>query len=236
MSSNPKQIGVGAVVQKVTHPLHSAFGRTLMDHFVSCYVLAKQWGNSPAVQEAAIFHALYQRGDGMRAVDFDEFRPILQEKLGKDVEELIYLFPSAHKSALLKDGILCAPVGGDLEIPNVLEGGTVTIPEKLRPALVELEVINSHDQHVLENSDPVHNLWTFFQHAPALEIMSDGAKETIIEFKKRALGASCKDIVAWHEGRFASAGQEPPQVWKDHIELFKEGESSRSGAKTGSSG
>ena len=27
-----EELGVGAVVQKVTHPLHSAFGRTLYDH------------------------------------------------------------------------------------------------------------------------------------------------------------------------------------------------------------
>ena len=35
------ELGVGAVVQKVTHPLHSAFGRTLYDHFVSCYLISK---------------------------------------------------------------------------------------------------------------------------------------------------------------------------------------------------
>lgn len=39
------ELGVGAVVQKVTHPLHSAFGRTLYDHFVSCYLISKEWGN-----------------------------------------------------------------------------------------------------------------------------------------------------------------------------------------------
>merc|ERR1711971_601373 len=84
-----EEIGVGAVVQKVTHPLHSGFGRTLLDHFVSCYILAEKWGNSKTVQDAAIFHALYQRGDGMRAVDMDEYRPYLKEKLGEDVEQLI---------------------------------------------------------------------------------------------------------------------------------------------------
>ncbi len=39
------ELGVGAVVQKVTHPLHSAFGRTLYDHFVSCHLISKEWGN-----------------------------------------------------------------------------------------------------------------------------------------------------------------------------------------------
>merc|ERR1711957_936438 len=68
-----------------------------------------------------------------------------------------------------------------------------------------------------------NNLWTFYQHTPALSLMSDKAKETVIEFKKRALGATCADVVTWHEGRFQSAGQEIPEVWQKHIELFKEG-------------
>ena len=218
-----EQLNVSNVEQVVTHPLHSDFGRTLYDHFVSCYVLAKEWGNSKTVCDAALFHAVYQRGDGMRAVDFEEYRPKLQEKLGKDVEELIYLFPSSHKSCLLEDGLLMAPVGGDLEVPNVLEGGTVTIPERLRPALVELEVINSHDQHVLENSDAVANLWKFYQHATVLSIMSDGAKGAVMEYLKRSLGASTADILAWHEGRFASAGGEIPALWQKHLELFRKG-------------
>jgi len=117
------ELGVGAVVQKVTHPLHSAFGRTLYDHFVSCYLISKEWGNPEFVAVANLFHALYQRGDGMRAVDFTEYRPKLQEKLGRDVEQLIYLFPSAHKSALLATGILMAPVGDDIEVAKCLGGG-----------------------------------------------------------------------------------------------------------------
>ena len=169
------------------------------------------------------FRLVYQRGDGMRAVDFNEYRPYLQEKMGKDVEEYVYLFPSAHKSALLHDGLLHAPLGGDIQVPNVLEGGLVTIPEALRPGLVELEVINSHDQNVLENNDPVQNLWSFYNHATVLPIMSDAAKETVIEFRKRAVGATCQDVVDWHRGRFADAGQEVPENWEKHLEMFEVG-------------
>lgn len=215
------ELGVGAVVQKVTHPLHSAFGRTLYDHFVSCYLISKEWGNPEFVAVANLFHALYQRGDGMRAVDFNEYRPKLQEKLGKDVEQLIYLFPSAHKSALLSTGILMAPVGDDIEVPNVLEGGMVTIPKELRPYLVDMEVINSHDQHVLENSNPVHNLWSFYQHATVLPIMSNGARESIIEYQKRGAGATVVDVLAWHESRFAESGKEIPELWQKHLDLFR---------------
>ena len=216
-----EELGVGGVAQEVTHPLHSAFGRTLYDHFVSCYLISKEWGSPEFVSVANLFHALYQRGDGMRAVDFNEYRPKLQEKLGKDVEQLIYLFPSAHKSALLADGLLMAPVGEDIQVPNVLEGGLVTITKELRPHLVEMEVINSHDQHVLENSNPIHNLWSFYQHATVLKIMSEGAREAIIEYQKRAAGASVADILEWHEGRFSEAGKETPDLWKQHLELFR---------------
>lgn len=209
------ELAVDNVEQKVTHPLHSAFGRTLYDHFLSSYILAKAWGNPQHVCDAAIFHALYQRGDGMRAVDFKEFRPKLQDKLGEDVEELIYLFPSAHKSALLPDGLLNGDVGGDLIVPNVLEGGMVTIPERLRAALVELEVINSHDQNILENCNPVHNLWSFYNHVTAMPYMTEQCKQTIIEFKKRAFTATVADIVEWHEGRFKNNGKEIPDVWDE---------------------
>jgi len=216
-----EELGVGAVVQKVTHPLHSAFGRTLYDHFVSCYLISKEWGNPDFVAVANLFHALYQRGDGMQAVSFKEYRPILQEKLGEDVEQLIYLFPSSHKSALLADGLLMAPLGEDIEVPNVLEGGMVTIPKELRGYLVDMEVINSHDQHVLENSDPVHNLWSFYQHVTVLPIMSEGAKESIVEYQKRSQGATVADVLAWHEGRFKDADQEIPELWKHHLDLFR---------------
>jgi hypothetical protein len=214
-----EELGVGAVVQKVTHPLHSAFGRTLYDHFVSCYLISKEWGNPEFANVANLFHALYQRGDGMRAVDFNEYRPKLQEKLGKDVEQLIYLFPSSHKSALLADGLLMAPVGEDIQVPNVLEGGMVTIPKELRSHLVEMEIINSHDQHILENSNPVQNLWSFWQHASVLKIMSEGAQEAVIEYKKRSVGATVSDILAWHESRFE--GQEIPELWQKHLDLFR---------------
>ena len=65
-----------ATEQKVTHPLHSDFGRTLRDHFVACYVLLEQWGNPPHVCVAGLLHAIYQRGDGLRAVDASEMRPV----------------------------------------------------------------------------------------------------------------------------------------------------------------
>jgi hypothetical protein len=65
----------------------------------------------------------------MRAVDFNEYRPKVQESLDKYVEQLIYLRPSAHKSVLLYDGLLMAPIGNDIRVPNVLEDGTVKIPK-----------------------------------------------------------------------------------------------------------
>jgi hypothetical protein len=114
-----------------------------------------------------------------------------------------------------------APVGGNIQVPNVLEGGMVTIPKELRPHLVEMEVINSHDQHILENSNPVHNLWSFYQHATVLKIMSKGAQEAIIEYQKRALGASVAEVLAWHESRFAASGKEMPDLWQQHLELFR---------------
>jgi len=216
------ELGCGGIEQKVTHPLHSAFGRSLRDHFVSSYILAEQWGNPPDVVVAALFHALYQRGDGMQAVKAADMRVPLQERLGKDVEELLYLFPSAHKSAYEPDGLLHAPLGGPVTFKNVLvEGEYLTITQEQRAKLAELEVINSHDQNLLDNVNPVHNLWSFYQHATVLPLLSDEAQHTIEEFARRAHGATCADVYAWHTSRFE--GKEMPDNWKRHIEMFAAG-------------
>ena len=216
------ELGCGGIEQKVTHPLHSAFGRTLRDHFVSSYILAEQWGNPPDVVVAGLFHALYQRGDGLQAVKAADMRVQLQERLGKDVEELLYLFPSAHKSANEPDGLLHAPLGGPVTFKDVLvPGESLTINEEQRAKLAELEVINSHDQNLLENVNPVHNLWNFYQHATVLPLISDAAQHTVEEFARRAHGATCADVYAWHKSRFE--GKEVPDKWKRHIEMFSPG-------------
>merc|ERR1719453_7284 len=95
-----EESGALAIEQKVTNQLHSGFGRTIGDHFISCYLCLKEWGNPEPVNIAGLLHAAYQRGDGMQAVKASEVRPEWQEKLGAEAEDLIYLFPSAHKSVL----------------------------------------------------------------------------------------------------------------------------------------
>ena len=62
------ELGVGAVVQKVTHPLHSAFGRTLYDHFVSCYLISKEWGNPEVSIYIYIYIYIYIRCDVRRVL------------------------------------------------------------------------------------------------------------------------------------------------------------------------
>ena len=141
------ETGAMETEQKVTHALHSGYGRTIGDHFISCYLILKEWGNPEPVCQAGALHAAYQRGDGLQTVDPKTMRPALREKLGADVEELVYLFPSAHKSVLAPDGLLHAPLGRSVTFPDLLDGGApVTIDPELRRALAELEVVNSFDQ------------------------------------------------------------------------------------------
>ena len=73
----------------------------------------------------------------------------------------------------------------------------------------------------LENSNPVHNLWSFYQHATVLPIMSEGARESIIEYQKRGASASVADVLNWHESRFSESGKEIPELWQKHLELFR---------------
>ena len=135
--------GAKTIEQKVTHALHSGFDRTIADHFISCYLLLKEWGCDDDVCVAGLLHASYRRGDGLQAVKPSEMRPVWQEKLGAGAEELIYLFPSAHKTAYASDGLLHAPLGSTISFPDLLDDGkTITIDDKQRAALAELEVVN----------------------------------------------------------------------------------------------
>ena len=219
-----EESGAKTIEQKVTHALHSGFDRTIADHFISCYLLLKEWGCDDDVCVAGLLHASYRRGDGLQAVKPSTMRPVWQEKLGAGAEELIYLFPSAHKTAYASDGLLHAPLGSTISFPDLLDDGkTITIDDKQRAALAELEVVNSHDQNFLCNDDPVQNLWQFYQHVTIMPLLSAGAAATIKTFQQRAFcaGVDCSDIVKWHEGRFGEAG--PDAKWQAHIEMFKPG-------------
>lgn len=52
----------------------------------------------------------------MRACDWRATRPLLQKAFGEEVEELIFLFPSAHASIYREDGLLHAPLGKDFTV------------------------------------------------------------------------------------------------------------------------
>lgn len=215
--------GAMTIEQKVTHQLHSGFGRTIGDHFVSCYLILKEWGNAEPVCVAAALHAAYQRGDGLQAVDAKTMRAVWKEKLGEEAEELVYLFPSAHKSVYAPDGLLHAPLGATVTFPDVLDGGKpVTITAEQRKALAELEVVNSYDQAFLCNDNPVQNLWQFYQHVTVMPLLSKGAAETVKAFQRRSFcaGVTCEDIVKYHEGRFPGGMD---AKWEAYVEMFRPG-------------
>ena len=110
--------GAKTIEQKVTHALHSGFDRTIADHFISCYLLLKEWGCvGDDVCVAGRLHASYRRRDappGGEAVR-DAAGVV---GLGAGAEELIYLFPSAHKTAYASDKVLHAPLGYDDLLPR----------------------------------------------------------------------------------------------------------------------
>jgi hypothetical protein len=99
----------------------------LRDHLVSTYLLLKQWGNPDVVCKAGMFHALYERADGMRACNWQETRPLLQAAFGEEVEELIFLFPTAHASIYREDGLLHAPLDSDLYLTCFVSVSATTV-------------------------------------------------------------------------------------------------------------
>ena len=138
----------------------------------------------------------------------------------------LYLFPSAHKSSYDRNGLLHAPLGEAICVPDVLSdsGAMLTISPEQRRLLAELEFVNSHDQNILEISDPAQNLWSYYQHVTVLPLLSPDAQAAVNVFKRLATGgdATCADIVAWHEGRF-DPSRPMPDKWQRHIQMFKPG-------------
>ncbi|KAG2435459.1 hypothetical protein HYH02_011959 [Chlamydomonas schloesseri] len=217
--------GTDQIKQECTHPLHSGHGRMLRDHLISTYLLLKQWGNSDTVCAAGMFHAIYERADGMQACDWRQTRPLLQGAFGKEVEELIYLFPSAHASIYKEDGLLHAPLGRDFTLVDFGTKETITFPDRLRAAMCELEFVNGYDQSFLEDQDAVQNMWAYYQHANILPLLSKEAQRIVMRYRKLGEGATVKQICDWHEGRFRAAGKDidADRKWGPHIKMFRQG-------------
>ena len=93
-----------------------------------------------------MFHAIYERADGMQACDWRETRPLLQKAFGTDVETLIHFFPSAHASIYRENGLLHAPLGKDIELIDFGTKEPITFPDSLRAYMSEIEFVNGYDQ------------------------------------------------------------------------------------------
>jgi len=217
-----EELGARDIQQKVTHPMSSADGRTLADHFISSFAILYHWGADETLCNAMLMHALYQRGDGFQAVSLEEMQPRLQKMLGDKVERLIYLFPSAHKSIFSESGLLHAPIG-PITIPDILTGKDIDISLPERAALCNMELVNSYDQQSLSNNDPISNLWSYWQHATIQDLLLPGGREVVEQYRIKGEGASCADIVEWHETRYEEAGKPMEEKWVSHLQMFKPG-------------
>lgn len=217
--------GTDQIKQECTHPLHDGHGRMLRDHLISTYLLLKAWGEEEFCVNAGMFHAVYERADGMRTVDFKVARPVFQKAFGKDTEELMFLFPSAHKSIYKPNGLLHAPLGSDFEIIDFSTGEPITFPDRLRRAMCNLEFVNGYDQSFLDCTSPVRNLWAYYQHANILPIVLEEAQKIILKYKELGQGATVADIVEFHESRYTSAGKDikDDPKWDQHVDMFRPG-------------
>jgi len=213
------------IKQECTHPLHSGHGRMLRDHLISCYVLAKQWGMSEKACNACMFHALYERADGMRAADYRTTRPKLQAAFGDAMEELCYYFPSAHASIYREDGLLHQALDKPVQMIDFATKEPAELPEHIRVDMTNIEFINGYDQSFLEDEDPVQNMWAYYQHANILPLLVKEGQRAVMRYRKLGGNTTIEQIREWHEGRFKAAGKdiEADKKWGPHIQMFRPG-------------
>lgn len=73
--------------------------------------------------------------------------------------------------------------------------------------MCELEFVNGFDQSFLEDTDPINNMWAYYQHANILPLLSKDAQRIIMRYRKLGQGATVQQIREWHENRFKNAGK-----------------------------
>ena len=111
---------------------------TLLPHLEGTCDLLESWGNRPAVSIAGLCHALY--GTEGFALDLvsPEIRSNLQDLIGEEAEELVYLFGSCDRGYLYSRIIN----GRSLEFRNRFTGAVTTLESRQICDLLEVTVAN----------------------------------------------------------------------------------------------
>ena len=123
-------------VDKVRHS-----NRTLLDHLSGTYSLLSRWGNPRSVCLVGLFHSIYgTRTFQSRTLDWDQ-RDRIRRRLGREVEEMVYLFAVAERDSFFTQLGRTRPV-----LTNQVTGSFLPVSAARLRCLAEIEVANIVEQ------------------------------------------------------------------------------------------
>lgn len=114
-------------------------GRTLAIHLHNVWEMLRRWGQPERVCLAGLAHSVYSTDAFPEAVVGFETRPELRDLLGEEAEELVFLYCTLPRPALL-DSLEGTDPGGAVATVDRRDGSPRLLP---RRALGDLAVINT---------------------------------------------------------------------------------------------
>ncbi len=115
-------------------------GRTFLDHLIGVEGLLADWGCDEDVQSAGLFHSVYGTNRFKTALVGLHTRPLVTQLIGKEAEELAFLFCSSTRPQAWLDA--CA--GGKLV--DRQSGKTRVVSKAVLGRLIEMECANLLEQ------------------------------------------------------------------------------------------
>ncbi len=120
---------------------HHQGKRTLLEHLCGTYKLLHEWHNTPSVCVAGLFHSIYgTEYYTTRSADLSQ-RAMIRDHIGRDAEELAYLFCACEHNDLL------ANIGRteDYSIKDTIEARQLPLSKTQVAQLLEMEWANLLD-------------------------------------------------------------------------------------------
>ncbi|MBU9564504.1 GNAT family N-acetyltransferase [Burkholderia multivorans] len=115
-------------------------GRTFLDHLLGVENLLKRWECNVDVQAAGLFHSVYGTNRFKTALVGLHARPLVAQLIGRDAEELAFLFCSSERPQAWLDA--CATG----KLVDRRSGKAKTVSKALLGRLIEMECANLIEQ------------------------------------------------------------------------------------------
>lgn len=122
---------------------HSGEAR-LLDHLLATRALLEAWGEDPAVQDGALFHAVYGTEQFGPTTVPEERREEVRALIGARAEALAWLWCHCTRDSL--EANLARPDGDDLAIVHRVTGERVALTAQQLADLGKLSVANALEQ------------------------------------------------------------------------------------------